>query len=100
MNKEILKLKCISSIQKLILLQIDAYPEVVKKFMGGYNVTCTELAKELGTTRSIILKEFQKLIELDYITSVVMHRARTTNFTEKFEMMLMLYESFTTGNEG
>ena len=93
MNDEILRLKCITPMQKLILLKIDMYTEVLKKFMGGYNITCTDLAKQLGVTRTIMLKEFDKLKELDYITSEVKDRARTTNFTQKFKDLISIKNS-------
>ncbi len=90
MNKNILKLKDVTPIQKLILLYIEQYSIGIKLTMGGCIFTCTDLAKELGTTRRVMLIEFDKLIELGYIISVVADRGRLTNFTDKFKDLIKI----------
>lgn len=93
LDEKLLKLKNISPLQKLILGLIIDVPPIVLQFEGGYSNTCTEIAKELGTTRTKILKEFHLLVELDYITTEVYYCKRLTNLTQKFNSILNIEES-------
>ena len=88
MNKNILKLKDRTPLQKLILLYIDEYPKGLMLTYRGCITTCGDLAKELGTTRKVMLDEFEILIDARDITSVVKDLGRTTNFTDKFKEMI------------
>lgn len=81
---ELLKLKKISSLQKLILGLILETTPLELQMVGGYDKTCGEIGGELGVSRVIILKEFDELMELGLITSKKGDRTRTTNVTQKF----------------
>jgi hypothetical protein len=81
---ELLKLKKISSLQKLILGLILETTPLELQMVGGYDKNCGEIGKELGVSRVIILKEFDELMELGLITSKIGDRTRTTNVTQKF----------------
>lgn len=88
-DNNLLRLKEINPLQKLILgLIMETHP-VVLEFDNGYNKTCGEIAKELGSSRAKILKEFERLIEMGYITSSVGYRSRKTYLTEKFESLVL-----------
>jgi biotin operon repressor len=81
---ELLALKKITPLQKLILGLILDTPPLVLQYAGGCDKTCTEIGKELGKLRAVILKEFDELIEHGLITSKKGDGWRTTNVTQRF----------------
>ena len=90
MNKNILKLKDVTPIQKIILVYIDQYSMGIKLTMCECITTCSDLAKQLGTTQRVMHIEFQILIDMGYITSVVKDSGRTTNFTGEFKELISI----------
>jgi len=83
-DDKLLKLKTITPLQKLILGLIIDVPPIVLQFAGGYNNTCADMAKEIGSTRNKVRSEVDDLIERGYISCKVEHRSRVTNITKKF----------------
>ena len=82
-QSELLVLKNLNPLQKLILgLVLDESP-VVMQFAGGYDKTCGEIGKLLGVSRARILKEFDNLIKRDLITSKKGNGTRITNVTQR-----------------
>lgn len=81
MNSKILKLKTIGSTEKLVLHLILDYPSFFP-----CNLRAGDMAKELGTTRKIILEAIANLIEVAYITTKVISDScsRTTTLTSEF----------------
>jgi hypothetical protein len=51
MNTKLLKLKNIGSTEKLVLMLMLGYPAI-----GLFNLRAGDIAKELGTTRKIVLE--------------------------------------------
>lgn len=85
---ELLKLKNLNPLQKLILgLILDTSP-VVLQFAGGYDDTCGEIGKKLGVSRARVLKEIEALNALDFITCKVGDWRRVTNVTDKLKKLL------------
>ena len=85
---ELLKLKELNPLQKLILgLIMDTSP-VVLKFARGYDKTCDEIRRELGATYKAVKTEVEKLEELGYITSKKGRAWRLTNITQKLKDLL------------
>lgn len=85
---ELLKLKELNPLQKLILgLIMDTSP-VILQFAGGYDKTCAEISKELGATYKSVKTEVERLIELGYITSKKGRAWRLTNVTQKLKDLL------------
>lgn len=84
LDNKFLKLKSISPLQKLIVGLIMNVHPIVLQFMRGYSNTCGDIAKELGSTRTKILKEVESLLKLGYITTEVGDCSRITNITQKF----------------
>ncbi len=99
-HDNILKLKNITPLSKLILGLIHDTPPVVLKFAGGYDNTCGDIGIILGTTRKLILQEFWVLEELNLITSKVGYRSRTTNITQHFKDLLKAVEMDTDREPG
>lgn len=88
LDKNLLRLKKITPLQKLILgLIMDVHPIVIQ-FERGYSKTCGDIAKKLGTTRAKVLKAIEALLEMEYITTEVSYRMRITNLTPKFESLV------------
>jgi len=85
---ELLALKKLSPLQKLILGLILDIPPIELQFIGGYDKTCGEIAKELGISRAIILREFDELLKLDLITTKVINWSRLTNVTPRLLELL------------
>ena len=56
---ELLALKQLNPLQKLILGLILDTPLVVLKYAGGYDKTCGEIGKELGVSRAHVLRELK-----------------------------------------
>lgn len=81
MNSKLLKLKTIGSTEKLVLMLILDYPAIAL-----FNLRTGEIAKELGTTRKIILKTMSNLVEVGYIKTKVVSEcsSRTTTLTPEF----------------
>lgn len=98
-HENILKIKTLTPLSKLILGLIYDTPDVVLKFAGGYDNTCTDIGKELGTTRKLILQEFWVLEELGLIQSKVEYRSRTTNITTRFKTLLKGVEKTLDSNK-
>jgi len=91
-DDKLLKLKTFTSLQKLILGLIMDVTPIVLKFEGGYNNTCGDMAKEIGSSRNKVRREVDDLIERGYITCKVEYRSRVTNITQKL-IALMNYSS-------
>jgi DNA-binding MarR family transcriptional regulator len=81
---ELLALKKITPLSKLILGLILNESPVVMKMAGGYEKTCGEIGKLLGVSRARILKEFDELLGHDLITSKKGDGTRITNVTQRF----------------
>ncbi|SHG92656.1 hypothetical protein SAMN05443549_108147 [Flavobacterium fluvii] len=81
MNSKLLKLKTIGSTEKLVLMLILDYPPIAL-----FNLRAGDIAKELGTTRKIILKTISNLVEVGYIKTKVVSScySRTTTLTPEF----------------
>lgn len=80
MNTKLLQLKTIGSTEKLVLMLILDYPAI-----GIFNLR----AKELGTTRKIILEAISNLVKVGYIETKVISEcsSRITTLTPKFLML-------------
>ncbi|MFD2916838.1 winged helix-turn-helix transcriptional regulator [Psychroserpens luteus] len=87
-DNKLLKLKNITPLQKLILGLILDTPPIVIQFAGGYNSTCVDIAKEIGSTRTKVRKEVDTLLEQGYISSKVGYRTRVTNISKAFIELL------------
>lgn len=85
MNTKLLKLKTIGSTEKLVLMLMLDYPTI-----GLFNLRAGEIAKELGTTRKIILETISNLIEVGYVESKVVSScySRITTLTPKFMLLV------------
>jgi hypothetical protein len=82
---ELLMLKELNPIQKLILgLIIDTSPAILK-LAGGYDKTCAQIKEELGVTYKVAKTEVELLVELGYITSRKGSGTRITNITQKLK---------------
>ena len=84
-TKEILKLKNVSPIDKLMLIAIrDNYVEV---WDMGCNLTAGQLGKEIGISRAKALDSLWALDELDLISCEVdgSTRSRITKFTKRIK---------------
>jgi DNA-binding MarR family transcriptional regulator len=85
---ELLKLKNLNPLQKLILgLIIDTLPIVIQ-MVGGCDKTCGQIGKLLGVSRARILKEFEILIKLNLIVSKKGDATRLTNVTQRLKELL------------
>ena len=85
---ELLALKSLNPLQKLILgLILDESPVVIQ-FAGGYDKTCGEIGKLLGVSRARILKEFGIIIRHDLITSKHGDGWMFSNVTQKLIELL------------
>jgi hypothetical protein len=81
---ELLALKKIDPLKKLILgLILDTHPMELLH-AGGCDKTCTEIGKELGKSAAVIRREINELIEHDLITSEKGFAWRRTNVTQRF----------------
>lgn len=65
MNKNLLKLKNISSTDKLVLMLMMDYPKILLPI----NLRASDMAKDLGTTRKMILESMDNLVVVGYITT-------------------------------
>lgn len=85
MNSKLLKLKTIGSTEKLVLMLILDFPSI-----AIFNLRAGDMAKELGTTRKIILEAIENLLVVGYIKTKVVSEcySRTTELTPEF-MLLM-----------
>lgn len=85
MNTKLLKLKTIGSTEKLVLMLMLDYPSI-----GLFNLRAGEIAKELGTTRKIILETISNLDKVGYIKSKVVSEcySRTTELTPEFLILI------------
>jgi biotin operon repressor len=84
---ELLKLKELNPLQKLIIGLILSSPAELKLAGGHYN-TSGDIGKLLGESRTIILREIGVLLELGYITSRKGRGWRITNITQKLKDLL------------
>lgn len=87
-NDKLLKLKIFTPLQKLILGLVMDVPPIVMQFAGGYNNTCADMAKEIGSTRNKVRSEVDDLMERGYIACKVESRYRLTNITQKLVELL------------
>lgn len=88
LNDRLLKIKELTPLQKLISgLILDTHPAVMN-MLGGYNNTCGDIAKELGTTRTKVLKAIDSMQKMGYIKSDVKPGRRISNLTEKLIQLL------------
>jgi DNA-binding MarR family transcriptional regulator len=85
MNSKLLKLKTIGSTEKLVLMLILDFPSI-----GIFNLRAGNIAKELGTSRKIILEAIENLLEVGYIKTKVVSEcySRTTQLTPKFMLLI------------
>ncbi|PWA07554.1 hypothetical protein DB891_14475 [Flavobacterium laiguense] len=85
MNSKLLKLKTIGSTEKLVLMLILDFPSI-----GIFNLRAGDMAKELGTTRKIILETIENLRVVGYIKTKVVSEcySRTTELTSDFLMLI------------
>lgn len=85
MNSKLLKLKTIGSTEKLVLMIMLDFPSIAL-----INLRAGDIAKELGTTRKIILESISNLVEVGYIITKVVSSSysRTTQLTPKFLMLI------------
>ena len=83
--KELLKLKELSPIDKLVIITIQE-----NLFFGECNLTSQEIAISIGLSRKVTLDSIQKLEELDYITCKVQgdFRSRKTKITQRLTNLL------------
>lgn len=85
MNSKLLKLKTIGSTEKLVLMLILDFPSI-----GIFNLRAGDIAKELGTTRKIILEAIDKLLVVGYVKTKVVSEcySRTTELTPEFMLLI------------
>jgi hypothetical protein len=85
MNSKLLKLKNIGSTEKLVLMLILDYPSI-----GIFNLRTGDMARELGTTRKIILEAIENLLVVSYIKTKVVSEcySRTTELTPEFMLLI------------
>lgn len=85
MNSKLLKIKTIGSNEKLLLMLIMDYPAI-----GLFNLRAGDIAKELGTTRKIILEAIDNLLIVGYIKTKVVSEcySRTTELTPEFMLLI------------
>jgi len=85
MNTKLLKLKNIGSTEKLVLMLMLGYPAI-----GLFNLRAGDIAKELGTTRKIVLETMSNLVKVGYIKTKVVSEcySRTTQLTPEFLMLI------------
>jgi DNA-binding MarR family transcriptional regulator len=85
MNTKLVKLKTIGSTEKLVLMLMLDYPSI-----SLFNLRAGEIAKELGTTRKIILEAIDKLLVVGYIKTKVVSEcySRTTELTPEFMLLI------------
>ena len=90
MNKELLKLKQLTPLNKIIIQLILDTPDVVIQIQKGYSATSNEIAINLGTTSKIIKNAIWELEELGLIVSHVNgdYRERITNITKHMKDLL------------
>lgn len=87
-QSELLKIKNLNPLQKLILGLILNESPVVLLIVGGYDKTCGEIGKLLGVSRARIKVEVERLQELGYITTETAYRSRKTNLTQQLKDLL------------
>lgn len=85
MKAKLLKLKTIGSTEKLVLMLMLDYPTI-----GLFNLRAGDIAKELGTTRKIILEAISNLVEVGYVKTKVVSScySRITTLTPKFMLLI------------
>jgi len=85
MNTKLLKLKTIGSTEKLVLMLMLDFPTIAL-----FNLRAGDIAKELGTTRKIILEVISNLVKVGYIKTKVVSEcySRTTELTPEFLMLI------------
>jgi predicted transcriptional regulator len=85
MNSKLLKLKTIGSTEKLVLMLMLDFPSIAL-----FNLRAGDIAKELGTTRKIILEAISNLVKVGYIITKVVSScySRTTQLTQEFLMLI------------
>jgi DNA-binding MarR family transcriptional regulator len=85
MNTKLLKLKTIGSTEKLVLMLMLDFPTIAL-----FNLRAGDIAKELGTTRKIILEAISNLVKVEYIETKVISEcySRTTQLTPEFLMLI------------
>ena len=87
-DKNLLVVKSITPIQKLILGSMLNEPPIVFQIAGGSDKTCGEIGKELGVSRAKIKVEVELLVEQGMITSETFGWNRRTNVTDAFLSLL------------
>lgn len=86
MKTEMLRLKQINPLGKLILQLIFDEPKITYQWNKGYDCTAYDMAKILGTTRKKILDELWVLEELGFIkTTVLPSKQRITRITPRLK---------------
>lgn len=85
---ELLAIKNLNPLQKLILGLILDTPPVILKYAGGCDKTCGEIGKELGIVRRVIKAEVEELQNMNLITSKKGDGTRCSNVTKKLLELL------------
>jgi len=88
MNTELLSLKHISPLQKLIIQLVLDTPDFSVKWSGGLSMTSYEMSKALGVKQAEIHDELWNLQELDYIHCKVNKPYRITTTTNRLNKLL------------
>ena len=89
MNNNLLKSKLISPIGKLILTHIIEYPSWV-----DYNITSSEIAREIGSTRCQVLHALEELEANGWIITKAKAPIRKTRITQKTKNLIELFDEF------
>lgn len=84
MNSKLLKLKTIGSTEKLVLMLIIDFPPI-----AICNLRAGDMAKDLGTTRKIILEAISNLVEVGYINTKVISSCSSITITLTPKFMLL-----------
>jgi hypothetical protein len=85
-NPNLMALKYISDLDKLVLICIAN--DEIDVWDTPSNLTCGEIAKMTGHTRTEILDSVWGLVENDLITSTVADRMRESKITNRLKKML------------
>lgn len=84
MNTQILKMKDITSNEKLILLLVEQWPSYMFKF----DKTSQDIATELGLKRKDVLDALGMLEERDFIQCEIGYRSRIITLTERLNKII------------
>lgn len=83
MNYKLLKLKELTPTQKLIIMLVLDYPQIIP-----FDMTSQEIANEIGLPRKVVLNELWVLEEMDFITCKVSYRSRKISITKRLKDLI------------